>query len=555
MTARGRSSAARELASGRDGQSYDALRGAGGPAPWLRETTNVPRTSTSISKTRFQAGLRCQRRLWLESYHRELATPPDRATRLRLAAGHRVGELARGRWPGGGLVDVAAARHRRAVELTRVLLADVSVPAIFEAAFEADGVRIRADAIVRTRAGFELYEVKSSSRVKDEHVTDVAVQLHAIEGQGIPVTRVVLMHLDPKSVWNGGPYDPQALFTAADITEQARAASARVAAELPAMRWVLARDDEPDIDIGRQCRQPYPCPFIPHCWRHAPVHHVTELPRADAPVLDRLRADGVDDIAQMPEGLYSLTELQERVRRGVVSGEVMFKRKPLRRALATITPPVTYLDFETFAPPLPIYPGTRPHEVIPFQWSAHIEAADGSLRHEEFLWTEAGDPRPRFIDSLLAALPGSGSIVVYSGYEQQRLEALAARFPQSGRRLLERFRPRVVDLLAVVRGNVYHPWFHGSHSLKRVLPALVPGRGYERLAVADAAAAYAELTMSDTDPERRRQLENALRDYRRADTRGEVDLVAALRAMSRSARSSDPNSAGPAGSAQGGGSA
>ncbi|MEE8311315.1 MAG: DUF2779 domain-containing protein [Candidatus Binatia bacterium] len=518
----------------------------------------MPRTSTSISKTRFQAGLRCQRRLWLESYHRELATLPDRAARLRMAAGHRIGELARGCWPEGRLVEVAAARHRRAVEVTRELLADVAVPAIFEAAFEADGVRIRADAIVRTEAGFDLYEVKSSSRVKDEHITDVAVQLHAIEGQGIPVTRVFLMHLDPRTVWNGGRYDPHALFTAADITEQVRAASARVAAELPAMREVLARDDEPDIDIGRRCRRPYPCPFIAHCWRHAPVHPVTELPRAGDDLLDLLRADGVDDIAHMPAGRYPLTELQETVRRSVVSGEVMVKRKPLRRALATIASPVTYLDFETFAPPLPIYPGTHPHEVIPFQWSAHIEAADGSLRHEEFLWTDAGDPRPRFIDSLLAALPGSGSIVVYSGYEQQRLEALAARFPQSGRRLLDRFRPRVVDLLAVVRGYVYHPRFHGSHSLKRVLPALVPGRGYERLAVADgadAAAAYAELIASATDPERRRQLENALRDYCRADTRGEVDLVAALRAMSRSAGPNDPGSAGPAGSAEGGGSA
>jgi hypothetical protein len=517
------------------------------PAPRLGEATNVPRTSTSVSKTRFQGGLRCLRRLWLESYHRELATPPDRASRLRLAAGHRIGELARGRWPGGRLVSVAAARHRRAVEVTSGLLADASVPVIFEAAFESDGVRIRADAIVRVDGGFDLYEVKSSSRVKAEHITDVAVQLHAIEGQGIPVMRVFLVHLDRNYVWDGGRYDPDALFTAADITAEARAASARVVAELPGMHAVLALDDEPAVDIGRQCRRPYPCPFLVHCWRHAPAHPVTELPRVSEDLLDRLRVDGVTDIAQMPRGRYSLTELQERVRCSVVNGEIIVKRKPLRRALATITAPVAYLDFETFAPPLPVYPGTRPHEVIPFQWSVHVEAADGSLRHDEFLWTDAGDPRPRFIDSLLEALPDSGSIVVYSGYEWQQLEALGARFPRAGGRLLDLFEARAVDLLAVVRGNVYHPRFHGSHSLKRVLPALVPGAGYERLAVADgadAAAAYAELVAPDTGPDRRGELASALRRYCRTDTLGEVELVAALRAMSRSPASADPGGSG-----------
>ena len=55
----------------------------------------MPRISTRISKTRFQGGLRCARRLWLESYRRELAPPPDRATRMRLAGTQNVIAIAK----------------------------------------------------------------------------------------------------------------------------------------------------------------------------------------------------------------------------------------------------------------------------------------------------------------------------------------------------------------------------------------------------------------------------------------------------------------------------
>ena len=140
---------------------------------------------------------------------------------MRLAGGHRVGELARERWPEGRLIDIAPARHARAVEATRELLRGENPPVLFEAAFEADGVRVRADVVVPRDDGLELYEVKASSRVKDEHITDVAVQLHAIEQQGFRVSRAYLMHLDPDHVWPGGAYDPDALFDAEDVTSLA----------------------------------------------------------------------------------------------------------------------------------------------------------------------------------------------------------------------------------------------------------------------------------------------------------------------------------------------
>ena len=131
-------------------------------------------------------------------------------------------------------------------------------------------------------------------------------------------------------------------------------------------------------------------------------------------------------------------------------------------------------------------------------------------------------------------MPDQGSIVVYSDYERQRLADLARLLPEDASPLLSKFQQRSFDLLEVVRDSVYHPDFHGSFSLKRVLPALVPGSGYEGLVIAggqDAGAAYAQLIDPRSDPEMRAAMESALRAYCEADTRAEHELLQALQAL------------------------
>ena len=56
-----------------------------------------------LSKSRMNAGLQCGKRLWLAVHRPELeAYSTD--TQRRFTAGHGVGEVARGLYPGGVLV-------------------------------------------------------------------------------------------------------------------------------------------------------------------------------------------------------------------------------------------------------------------------------------------------------------------------------------------------------------------------------------------------------------------------------------------------------------------
>ncbi|MFC1962972.1 DUF2779 domain-containing protein [Chloroflexota bacterium] len=170
--------------------------------------------------------------------------------------------------------------------------------------------------------------------------------------------------------------------------------------------------------------------------------------------------------------------------------------------------------------------------MIPFQWSDHILEEDGTLLHEEFLHDGLDDPRKPFAETLLRTLGSGGSIVVYSGYEVARIRELATSFPGLTSALLGLIDGRVVDLLQLIRQFCYHPGFHGSFSIKSVLPALVHDLDYNDLEISDgsmASAVYSEIVRPGISPDRREFLRTSLLSYCRRDTEAEVRIYEALR--------------------------
>ena len=193
--------------------------------------------------------------------------------------------------------------------------------------------------------------------------------------------------------------------------------------------------------------------------------------------------------------------------------------------------PLYFLDFETVNRAIPRFPGMRPYDQLPFQWSVHVMRKPGAeLEHYEFLAADRADPRREFITSLCSALGKSGSIVVYSAFESQRLSELAAWLPEFAGRI-KQIQRRLWDLLPVVRNHVYHPKFAGSFSIKNVLPALVPGMTYEGMEVADgtdAGLAWESLVRGGLDQSERDRIKRALLDYCGQDTLALVRLLKCL---------------------------
>ncbi len=221
----------------------------------------------SLSKSRFQSGLQCLKRLYPETYHRDLADPVDARQQAIFDAGHAVGEVARQRFPGGTLVDETHFEHDRAVETTKSLLNQTEIPAIYEAGFTFQNIRTRVDILKRNGLGaFDLIEVKSTARVKPEHISDVAIQVYVVEGSGFPVGKAYLMHLNRGYARQGKYSDLERQFSLRDVTDAARSFIAeRAPGELARMRGVLQQRDAPDIKTGPHCNSPYRCSFYGYC--------------------------------------------------------------------------------------------------------------------------------------------------------------------------------------------------------------------------------------------------------------------------------------------------
>ena len=245
---------------------------------------------------------------------------------------------------------------------------------------------------------------------------------------------------------------------------------------------------------------------------------------------DQLQAMGVETISDIPAD-FDLTAIQERIRRSVLTGRP-WQSSELAGALEEPNWPLYHLDFEAWQPALPPYPGMRPFHAIPFQFSLHVEQADGSLGHDEYLHEENSDPRRPVAEALLKALGETGSIVVYSGYERRMINLLADYLPDLREPLLA-LTDRLWDLLPVVRDHYYHPDFRGSFSIKNVLPALLPDEGWDDLEITDgqeAAILYEQARAAD-DPEVRVSTFKNLRAYCRQDTLAMVKLMRALRSV------------------------
>ena len=145
--------------------------------PVLNHTPSSAVPQHRLSKSRVCDGLQCHKFLWWRMHEPdapELELDNDPATKFRLEQGTEVGQLARGYAGPGELIDFPRDKIEQKLKATADALRR-EVPRIFEASFRADGIFVAADILERDGARYTVVEVKSSSKVKPEHIGDVAV--------------------------------------------------------------------------------------------------------------------------------------------------------------------------------------------------------------------------------------------------------------------------------------------------------------------------------------------------------------------------------------------
>jgi len=447
------------------------------------EIMATPR-SFFLSKSQFTRGLQCHKSLWLLKNRRELQQKPDAALQARFDAGTGVGLLAQQLFPGGAALAYENGIPENLTKTQQLIAGGTET--VYEATFRYDNVLAMVDILRKGENGWEMYEVKSSTETKDIFINDTAIQYYVVKGSGLDVTKVFLVHLNNRYS-RKGELDLQALFTVDDVTEQTLSRQAGIPQQIGDMRRSLA-GGEPAIDIGPYCSDPYECDFKQYCWQNIPECSIFDIANLRSNRKFALYYDGIVRLDDIPADFPLSDSMQVQVEAELTGRKVINTHK-IREFLGEIIEPVGFLDFETFMEPVPSFDHQRPYQQIPFQYSLHI-LAKGALSHCEFLGEAGADPRRAFIEKLLEDIKPCRSIVVYNqAFESTRLRELADDFPEFAAEI-DAVVSRMVDLMIPFRNkDFYVRDMCGSHSIKYVLPALVPGPGYEGLAVADGEMA------------------------------------------------------------------
>jgi hypothetical protein len=476
----------------------------------------------TISKSSFIRGTKCPKALYLHFFKPEERDEISEGQQNIFDTGHSVGSLAQQLFPGG--IDASRGEPgqvQAALQYTRKLITQ-GQEVIYEAAFSDGEALCYMDILVKEKGKWRAYEVKASTAVKDYHIMDAAFQYYVITRSGLPLADIFLVHINNQYVRHG-EIDVQQLFTTEPLTETILPIQDSIPEQLEFLKTMLAAGAMPEIEMGRQCNNPFDCDFIGFCSKGLPENLTTSNQEPATRNQDEL-----DD----------------------------FKSQ--------LVYPLYFMDFETLFPAVPLHDESRPYQQIPFQYSLHIVAdelaswrageqkssrvnelmssrADELLSttaplhhgttgilHHFFLGTPPSDPRPAFIESLLSHLGTKGSIIVWNEtFEKTRLREIARDFPEFASRIEPLF-DRFVDLMVPFRKkHLYTPEMNGSYSLKAVLPALVSDLSYSDLEIQEGGSASMtyESLYYDTDQESIAKKREDLLKYCELDTLSMVRIL------------------------------
>jgi hypothetical protein len=480
-----------------------------------------------LTKTAYGYGLVCDRYLWVYQNERDQLPEADEATQAIFDQGHLIGDLAKSLYPDGIEIDWSRG-HEAGIAQTGTILGERRP--VFEAGFQHGDTHARADILKpSTGGGWELIEVKSSSKVKEEHHDDVAFQKHVYAGAGISIRRCSVMCVDTTYV-RKGDLEAERLLKLTDVTDEIKPLATKVPSEVKRQLSVMGKTKRPEGKLGPHCAD---CLLYDQCWSFLPERHVFSLYRAGQKAFD-LMDQGILSIKDIP-GDYPLTQKQSIQVTCERTGEPHIEPNGIQAFLKQLKYPLCFLDFETLMMAVPPYDELSPYEQVPFQYSLHVASSPGAaVEHHSYLSDGSTDPRPEVLSNLKKQLGSKGSIVAYnSAFEIRVLESCVGHFPKY-RKWFESIRPRMVDLYAPFRDfHYYHPDQNGSASLKAVLPVLT-GKSYEGFKIADGQAAslrFREMAFGDIEESRKKAIRKALETYCRQDAEGMLGIVKELKSF------------------------
>ncbi len=469
-----------------------------------------------LTKSLFMSGQQCPRLLWY-SYRKELPEIPL-SDKHKFAQGREFEKYVKMLFPDG--VDLKELRNEENIRETKKLIEQKKT--IFEAGIVYRDLFLKADIFQPNEDGWDLIEIKASTKVKPEHIPDLAFQKFVCEKARLKIKRCFVCFLNKEYV-RKGKINPQELVSKKEVTEKVNLIDD---VEQDSGKYIkfVEQENAPEIAISKNCNNPYHCPLKEECWKTLPENNVLQL--TNWRVYWKLFDDGILDIKDIPEST-KLTDKDRVIKEAIENNKIAVSKEHIKHFLKSLHYPLYHLDFETFDTAVPIFDKSRPWQKIPFQYSLHIQHEDNEVEHFEFLAEGGEDPRPALLENLRPQIGNSGAVIVFNKtFEINVLKKLAEDFSEH-KDWIENVLGRIIDLaLPFQRFYYYNPKQKGSYSIKKVLPSIT-GKSYSELEIDDGQDAsmqffYSSIKHELTNPE---EIKRNLLEYCCLDTRASAIII------------------------------
>lgn len=432
-----------------------------------------------LTKSDFLTGLKCPKSLWIMKNKPEILPELDLSTKYRFKVGNQVGELAKKYFENGYEV-------KKDDNLNELLKQN---KILFEPPIKYERLYSRADILVPIKNNeYDIVEVKSGTKVKDENIYDVAFQKYVYEKYGIKIRNCYLMHINNKYE-REGKLDLKELFTIEDITKEVLKISHNIEDNINSLLDIIDQEDY----TGNHCENPKECPLPNLDWDFLTDNSVFSLYNIRVKKALEYYNSGYLDITQIPDSI-KLNPKQKIQKDCIINNQIHLDKKGINIFLNTLKYPLYYIDFETYSPAIPIYDGMKPYQRIPFQFSLHIQnAPNEELIHKEFLADGDKDPREEFILKIKEFCNDKGSIITFNKSFEKGVLKECVSFLSQHEEWFESIDDRLIDLLDVFRNfDYYNPKQQGSCSIKKVLPSIYPEKNHKDLEISDGMSASIE---------------------------------------------------------------
>jgi Domain of unknown function(DUF2779) len=484
-----------------------------------------------LSKTDFIQYLNCPESLWL------LKNKPDDYPEGEFSLfleklikeGYEVEEYAKQLFPYGlDLPNNATPQYT-----SEQLKGDTKV--FFQPSFITQkGVFARIDVLEKLENNsWHLYEIKSSTSIKKDkkhnHLKDACFQKYVLAKNDLKVSKVSIIHLNKEYVKQGVIYINE-LLEIEEVTEAIDNIYSSVVNEINAATTFINKEviNKTVCSCKYKTRSNH-CDSFKYFNEDIPEYSIYEIGNIRAKKVGLLVDNDQLGIIDIPLD-FELNINQQAQVESVRQEQPLINIPNIKRDLDNLIFPLHFIDYETYASAIPKLDRMSPHKHLTFQVSIHTLSEDGALTHFEHL-LEAMKMPNHMLEAMQDFTRLEGTFISWhASFEVGRNKDLIDWLPEYTT-YLTYVNEHMFDLEKIFKKDYIDYRFHGSSSIKKVLPVICPELSYSELEVNNGTMALVTWGKMVLDKDFNEDVETTkknLLDYCELDTLAMVKIYEEL---------------------------